>query len=1068
MTVPLTITNQDDEAAQPFRLRVQRPPPEATAAGKRSIGDADDPRLRDPSDRRPVGRSAAREAIGYSSNVLGAGGFVSLDLAQPGILAELAPSPISFAGDFPFGTDRWFYILTDESHLLQRVDVETGRRATVGHAAPEDPRERWSGLAVDPLDGTLFASTTVQGGASSLYEIDPRTAAATRTARLPDASVVTALAIDGEGQLYGVETRADQLLRIDKRTGAVSIVGPLGFDANFDQGLDVDLATGTMYLTALEEGVRAQLRRVNPATGQARVVAPLTAGVHLGYLALPSGSLVQPAVREGVVPPGGTVTVEATVRSADLVAGTYEAALRVEAPGRAGTPAVSVPVQLSVLGAARINVLFRDLTFGRVFVGGTSTLPLLIQNVGNDVLEITQVRAAAPAFSAVTDALPLRITPGGIRTLQVRFQPGALGAIQAGLEIVTNDPARPSVTVPLQGEGVPAPAVVVDPQAVQVQVAEGQVVERRVTLRNPGGSPLAYAVRVDEGDLTDAVPPVLREGFARGLPPSGLPPSWEAIDRAETGIRWRSHTTYPDEGNYTGGLGPAAMVSSSAAPGLPFDAELWTPVVEASTSRLLLTFRANFITRAQAGTRLDLDLSMDAGESWTNLRRWTDDLGGLLGPGVPVTVDLSPHLEAGETFRLRWRYVNTDAAPTDFYAQIDEVEVRPVTEVLTVPSPEGTVPPGDEALLPVVVDASGVTPGQYDAHLLLTTNVPGAPELSIPVALDVVEGLQASVGRYELHPNGRAMVPLLLSGRQLDAVQSAQLTLDYDPDLLRLRDVLVRRTASEEAAVTVDSTRAGTLRITADGTTFAPAHQDAQVLVVLDLQVRGRLGTSPLTWAALTLNDDAPPASTVDGAVTVVPLYGDATLDMTISYSDAALVSRVPFGLVRLSEAARAAADVSGDGDVDTRDAQLIRAFVEGTIDCFPVEPGCPANPALGQKAPAQGNREATSDAARTTPSDYRLEASYPNPSNPSALIPYALPERAHVRLAIYNALGQRVRTLVNREQAAGTHRARWDGRTEDGRPAASGVYFYRLEAGTPGSGTGRAFVQTRQLTLVQ
>ncbi|NBC18739.1 MAG: T9SS type A sorting domain-containing protein, partial [Bacteroidetes bacterium] len=174
---------------------------------------------------------------------------------------------------------------------------------------------------------------------------------------------------------------------------------------------------------------------------------------------------------------------------------------------------------------------------------------------------------------------------------------------------------------------------------------------------------------------------------------------------------------------------------------------------------------------------------------------------------------------------------------------------------------------------------------------------------------------------------------------------------------------------------------------------------------------------------------------------------------------------------VGLGEAARAAADVSGDGDVDTQDAQLIRNFVEDVIACFPVEPGCAGNADLGQTAASQGNHATHTDTAEADdapPQTYQLGSSYPNPSNPSTQIPYALPERSRVRLVIYNALGQRVRTLVDREQGAGPHRARWDGRAEDGRPVASGVYFYRLEAEASGSGGGRMFVQTRPLTLVQ
>ena len=69
----------------------------------------------------------------------------------------------------------------------------------------------------------------------------------------------------------------------------------------------------------------------------------------------------------------------------------------------------------------------------------------------------------------------------------------------------------------------------------------------------------------------------------------------------------------------------------------------------------------------------------------------------------------------------------------------------------------------------------------------------------------------------------------------------------------------------------------------------------------------------------------------------------------------------------------------------------------------------------------------------------------YPNPFNPETQIAFALPEAARVSLIVYNVMGQHVLTLVDRELPAGEQRFTWDGRTGDGRQAASGVYFYRL-----------------------
>ena len=81
-------------------------------------------------------------------------------------------------------------------------------------------------------------------------------------------------------------------------------------------------------------------------------------------------------------------------------------------------------------------------------------------------------------------------------------------------------------------------------------------------------------------------------------------------------------------------------------------------------------------------------------------------------------------------------------------------------------------------------------------------------------------------------------------------------------------------------------------------------------------------------------------------------------------------------------------------------------------------------------------------------PVSFELAQNRPNPFNPSTTIDYYLPRRSNVTLEIFNILGQRVRTLVATSQAAGRHSIVWSGHLQDGRPASSGVYFYRLRAG--------------------
>ena len=85
---------------------------------------------------------------------------------------------------------------------------------------------------------------------------------------------------------------------------------------------------------------------------------------------------------------------------------------------------------------------------------------------------------------------------------------------------------------------------------------------------------------------------------------------------------------------------------------------------------------------------------------------------------------------------------------------------------------------------------------------------------------------------------------------------------------------------------------------------------------------------------------------------------------------------------------------------------------------------------------------------ANSTVTDYALAQNYPNPFNPTTTIRFTLPQREPVKLVIYAITGQRVATLVNEEMSAGTHQVRWNGRDQNGRSAASGVYIYQLFAG--------------------
>ncbi len=90
----------------------------------------------------------------------------------------------------------------------------------------------------------------------------------------------------------------------------------------------------------------------------------------------------------------------------------------------------------------------------------------------------------------------------------------------------------------------------------------------------------------------------------------------------------------------------------------------------------------------------------------------------------------------------------------------------------------------------------------------------------------------------------------------------------------------------------------------------------------------------------------------------------------------------------------------------------------------------------------------------------FELAQNVPNPFNPHTTIAYSLASDAEVRLEIFDVRGARVKSLINGHETTGVHRVRWDGTNDRGSRVSSGIYFYRLIAGS--------FKSTRKMVLLR
>lgn len=95
-------------------------------------------------------------------------------------------------------------------------------------------------------------------------------------------------------------------------------------------------------------------------------------------------------------------------------------------------------------------------------------------------------------------------------------------------------------------------------------------------------------------------------------------------------------------------------------------------------------------------------------------------------------------------------------------------------------------------------------------------------------------------------------------------------------------------------------------------------------------------------------------------------------------------------------------------------------------------------------------------------PEKYDLLQNYPNPFNAQTQIKYLLANKheQETRLVIFDLLGRHIRTLVNKKQPAGTYQVIWDGKDDEGKEIARGIYYYRITSGS--------FIKTKKMLFIK
>jgi hypothetical protein len=313
-----------------------------------------------------------------------ANGFhTRFDLDAPDVLPNLGPfsALLHFpgAGEIVGG----YVYVVDTANTLYQLDPDTGVVLSSGSITAPPNGETYAGMALDPTSGLVYASSTNLDTAS-LFIVDLNTGTATRIGPITGAACNIALAIDGSGQVYGYDVCTDDFWSIDKSTGAGTLIGSIGFDANYAQGMGWDPVSDQIYLAAFNNvSFQGELRLADRATGNTTLLGVLGSSdpggtCHLPWLGIPGAAGVDvPWVSEepasGAIPAGSDLDVSVILSAAPPydALGDYSAGLTLWHNDPA-VGAVTIPLTMTVLACLPIQ---------RALLSWAPPMPLISETV---------------------------------------------------------------------------------------------------------------------------------------------------------------------------------------------------------------------------------------------------------------------------------------------------------------------------------------------------------------------------------------------------------------------------------------------------------------------------------------------------------------------------------------------------------------------------------------------------------------------------------------------------------------------------------------------------------------
>lgn len=241
----------------------------------------------------------------------------------------------------------------------------------------------------------------------------------------------------------------------------------------------------------------------------------------LGWLGRRVDWLV-PDPAAGVIGPGLTQVMNLTYEAEHLCGEQAQAQVLLSTMDGydIGSP---LPASIVVGTAPSLDLSTTSLDLGICYPGAASTDSFMVFNDGCSPLEVSSI-GSDHSDLAVTPG-SFTVAPGDSQLVRLTCTPADLGPLVASIDVFSDDPRRPEVAIVVTGQVLPAPALVLDPVSMAVQLDPDETTQRLVQVANPGASPLVWSLTARrEGQARPALvhlpgrPGVARDDGGEPLP----------------------------------------------------------------------------------------------------------------------------------------------------------------------------------------------------------------------------------------------------------------------------------------------------------------------------------------------------------------------------------------------------------------------------------------------------------------------------------------------------------------------------------------------------------------------